>query len=582
MAYAGICAADNLQPNSDPYWSHRSYTEVTTFVNSNRPAINEVQNASLYGWDTDGDSFRLRFQGEVSEPIVRGVNYNTAGIQAAIAGIPGWPGGTVAVANFGSGGSPSDNGFQLTFGTAPLTLTNVPEFELVDFVGASGFVGETAKGGPVDNQGHIVTATGNHAPVAEAASSFTIPLRTPFALTGSATDFDEDALTYTWEQNDRGAAQGTALQNNTKLNGPLFRNFGTPLRRPPYVPTEFNAQGQNHPTDNPTRVFPDAVQIAAGNTNANSGTCVAGNVDCFSEFLPTSDYVGFAGVNADPARLNFRFTARDNNGGVGTADTVLFLAAGTGPFLVTGPGAATVAGKLTPIDVAWDVAGTDGAAIGTTDVRISLSIDGGITFPHVLSASTPNDGAATVVLPDVSSTDARVKVEAVGNVFFDVSDENFTITGGSVSASGTIPAENAEGTYLPTPGTTLQVAIDAAVGGGGADGDVTLRFRSGGLRYAIEAGDITSLQLDPDSEGHGIGALTAEASLLDVSASNHPVTVAEDLTLHLTFVDNGEPSRYDWLSVTLTDAEGTVVFSTDWAPTGNDQARRTNWTLAID
>ena len=30
-----------------------------------------------------------------------------------------------------------------------------------------------------------------------------------------------------WEQNDRGGATGTALVNNVKVNGPLFRQFGT-------------------------------------------------------------------------------------------------------------------------------------------------------------------------------------------------------------------------------------------------------------------------------------------------------------------------------------------------------------------
>ena len=73
------------------------------------------------------------------------------------------------------------------------------------------------------------TATGNHAPVVETAAGYTIPLRTPFALTGSATDFDGDTLTYMWEQNDRGGSTsgGTALVSNVKANGPLFRQFGT-------------------------------------------------------------------------------------------------------------------------------------------------------------------------------------------------------------------------------------------------------------------------------------------------------------------------------------------------------------------
>ena len=54
-------------------------------------------------------------------------------------------------------------------------------------------------------------------------------------------------------------------------------------------------------------------------------------------------------------------------------------------------------------------------------MRISLSTDGGLTFGTVLAASTPNDGAHTVTLPEVSTGAARIKVEAVGNYFFDVS-----------------------------------------------------------------------------------------------------------------------------------------------------------------
>ena len=73
--------------------------------------------------------------------------------------------------------------------------------------GASGFAGETDKGGPVDNKGTI-TQTGNSAPVVTVPAGSTIPLRTPFALTGSATDADGDTILYAWEQNDIGAGGG--------------------------------------------------------------------------------------------------------------------------------------------------------------------------------------------------------------------------------------------------------------------------------------------------------------------------------------------------------------------------------------
>jgi hypothetical protein len=47
----------------------------------------------------------------------------------------------------------------------------------------------------------------------------------------------------------------------------------------------------------------------------------------------------------------------------------------------------------------------------------------------LLKAGTPNDGSETVVIPNVITTNqARIKVKAAGNVFFNVSPGNFTIT----------------------------------------------------------------------------------------------------------------------------------------------------------
>ncbi|MFI6759736.1 M12 family metallo-peptidase [Micromonospora sp. NPDC050417] len=474
MAYAGICQQDNLQPHSDPYWSQRSYTEITTFVGSARPAINEVQTAALRGFDTAGDAFAISYGGRESAPIVRGTNYTAAGIKAAIEAIPDWPAGaTVGVAAFGGSGTLDDTGFQVTFNAGPLAAVNVGPLAVTAATGASGTVGETVKGGAVDNGGWLVEQTGNRAPVVSVPASYTIPARTPFALTGGATDADGDTLTYLWEQNDRGGAAGTALVNNTKTNGPLFRQFGTAAVVSPTDTLEYHSPGLNAVTTDPTRVFPDLAQIAANNTNARTGACPtappapptggatnvpADIVDCFSEFLPTADWVGF-----DNSRtMHFRLTARDGHlgaGGVGSADTALVVAPTAGPFLVTSHAAKGIVLGGAEQTVTWDVAGTDAAPIGVGEVRISLSADDGRTFPYVLAERTANDGSATVTVPNVATSTARIKVEALGNVFFDLNDDKIIIRVGpqvSNNAPGGIATVQYTDHLLP------QVTVSAA------------------------------------------------------------------------------------------------------------------------
>jgi len=115
------------------------------------------------------------------------------------------------------------------------------------------------------------------------------------------------------------------------------------------------------------------------------------------------------------------------------------LASGAGPFLVTSPNTAvTLDGGSTQV-VTWSVANTNVAPVNAASVKISLSVDSGITWAYVLAASTPNSGSRAVVLPAVPSTKARVKVEAVDNIFFDVSNVDFTLRlAGDVNADGTV------------------------------------------------------------------------------------------------------------------------------------------------
>lgn len=216
-------------------------------------------------------------------------------------------------------------------------------------------------------------------------NGFYIPISTPFELTAIGDDPDGDPLTYCWEQYDLGPT--TELGSPTG-NAPIFRSFP--------------------PTSSPTRVFPRLPNIIANFSNNQ-------------EVLPT--------YTRD---LTFRCTARDNRpeGGGTVYEEVKFRATETaGPFLVTAPNAPGLSfegGK--DMLVTWDVANTDNQLVNCQEVDIYLSVDGGNTYPHLLLASTPNNGQATVSLPVLTSNTARIRVQAAKNIFFDISDSNFSIT----------------------------------------------------------------------------------------------------------------------------------------------------------
>ena len=276
-------------------------------------------------------------------------------------------------------------------------------------------------------------ATGNNPPVIAAVSAVTIPANTSFVLTGSATDANGDTLTYNWEEFDLGAAQSSTNPLSNSSN-PLFRSFS--------------------PTLNPKRYFPSLPYIL-NNSNTPPATYSIGSKDfATGEVLPS---IG--------RTMNFRLTVRDNRAGGGGSDwaaTTVTTIAATGPFVVTAPNTSSTSAGGSQQTVTWNVAGSNGNGINCANVKISLSTDGGHTFPNVLAASTPNNGSAQVTLPDAATTQGRIKIEAVDNIFFDISDANLTITSNnhapSVSIAGGITVSR--GTPLPTV-ATVGTASDA-------------------------------------------------------------------------------------------------------------------------
>jgi subtilisin-like proprotein convertase family protein len=258
----------------------------------------------------------------------------------------------------------------------------------------------------------------NAAPTVEAGANYTIPGGTPFALT--AVGFDSDAanvLTYCWEQmnNDGSFTQPPAAAN---AGGPMFRSYD--------------------PNPAPVRYFPRLQNVIANTTNQ-------------WEVLPT--------VNRT---LNFRVTVRDNAvpaGCTGEDNMVVTVNGAAGPFVVTAPNTNVTWNVGENQTVTWNVAGTDAAPINTAQVRISLSTDGGLTFPIILADAVPNNGSAVISVPNAVANTCRVKVEGRGNVYYDMSNVNFRIQLPPIPTfvlATTLPQSNI------CPGQTFVIQVEAS------------------------------------------------------------------------------------------------------------------------
>jgi hypothetical protein len=435
QAYAGICGSDNLQPHSDPYFSFKSIDEFEATTAVVRANLSEQQVVSFTGL-VAGDQLTIDCATGCTPTNVTFTGVGATDLAAFSTAVSTATGSTASVTGYDGAAQPSAAGFTATW----TLLTDVPRLVVTPVTGTSTNVtGVVRNGGPQGNGGTLAVTT-NHSPVVTGPADKTIPRQTPFTLTGSATDADSDTLTYLWEQTDNGIGVGTGLVDNNKTNGPLFRVFGVSAQVSASDTLLYHSPGENIAGTVPSRTFPDLPQILAGNTNAATGTCPApaasGTIpvsdpalNCFSEFLPTSAWVG-----TGDRVMHFRFTARDeftadagadDPGGVTWDDVALTVDPAAGPFLVTSRATAgsPAAGAE---NVTWDVAGTAGAALAP-NVKISLSTDSGLTYPTVLAASTPNDGSQVVTLPNINTTTARIKVEAVGNYFFDINNADFTI-----------------------------------------------------------------------------------------------------------------------------------------------------------
>ncbi len=230
--------------------------------------------------------------------------------------------------------------------------------------------------------------TNNTAPTANAGSDYTIPASTPFILRGAGSDPDAgNSLSYCWEQMD---AQPAAMPpSSASTIGPAFRSVS--------------------PSSSPDRYMPALPTVLSGLTFSTW------------EVIP-----------AVTRTMNFRLTVRDNVAGGASTDSdnvVINVDSSAGPFRVTSQDTAVDWGVGSTQTVTWNVANTNNAPVNCANVDILLSLDGGATFSQTIASGLPNNGSATITVPSVNTSQARIMVAGSNHLFYNVNSTNFIISG---------------------------------------------------------------------------------------------------------------------------------------------------------
>lgn len=235
----------------------------------------------------------------------------------------------------------------------------------------------------------------NTAPAINPLSAYNIPKGTAYYLEASATDAENDPVNYTWEQNDSTDEFSTISGDS----GWGYNPKGALARSVPGTP-------------NGRRYFPKLESVMNG---------------------VLTDKQGWETVSYIPRTLNYAVTARDQNAQrpMVSSSTTTVTVGNDGPFKFNGLTAASVLYNDAVNTIYWDVANTNAAPYNVASVKIDYTSDNGANWTNLVAA-TPNTGSYSIQMPGNINGAVKLRISAVGNIFYAVSP---AITVGTAPAS---------------------------------------------------------------------------------------------------------------------------------------------------
>lgn len=232
----------------------------------------------------------------------------------------------------------------------------------------------------IDKTCDIETAITNNPPVIAPLPTYNIPKETAFVLTASATDPENDPITYMWEQIDNANVVINKTNIGTTATGATFRSLV--------------------PTASPTRYFPRLSSVLNGVLDNSNNLW-----ESVSKVARTTHFaVTVRDNNANPAQQQSQFAEQT------------IVVGNDGPFKINTAYANTTA----PTVLEWNIANTNAAPYNVANVKIDYTADNGTSWT-VVSASTANDGTENLTLPSsLNGQNIKLRISAINNVFYAV------------------------------------------------------------------------------------------------------------------------------------------------------------------
>ncbi|MDP5030070.1 reprolysin-like metallopeptidase [Paraglaciecola sp.] len=251
--------------------------------------------------------------------------------------------------------------------------------------------------------GTVVTQDNAIPQITTGPSSYTIPANTPFMLDAQASDDDNDALLFNWDQvnpggADGGTVNGTAMRTDNGAN-PLFRSF------------------------------PDSTSSARYFPQLNS---VVNNQLVTGEVYPSTDRT-----------LTLRLTVKDNKGGVNSSDVTVNVVNNSQRFAITSPDIGESWLGLSQQTLRWNVADTHLSPFSCTSVDILMRTSSSSDFDIPLAVEVANSGEQIITVPNVSTNSARLMLKCSDNVFYTVNNANLSISAVEANSPPIVVGQNA-------------------------------------------------------------------------------------------------------------------------------------------